>query len=222
MAQLTLEAKDGHSLGAYLATPASDSKGGVVVLQEIFGVNAHIRDVCDRYAAQGFHALAPALYDRSSVRNAELDYTKEDVQRGRALREEFSWDDTMHDIQAAIDVLTRSVDKVATVGYCWGGTIAFLSATRLPVAGAVVYYGGQIIPYVHEQAKAPLLMHFGAKDASIPPEMVQQIREAHPQADIHVYEADHGFNCDRRGSYDEKAATLAGERTLAFFEKVLA
>ena len=221
MAKLTIEAKDGHRLGAYMASPTGTSKGGVVVLQEIFGVNAHIRDVCDRFAAQGYHAVAPALYDRSSLRDAELDYTKDDVQRGRALREEFSWDDTMLDVHAAIDELSKNVEKVATVGFCWGGTIAFLSATRLPVAGAVVYYGGQIVPYVEERAKAPLLMHFGSRDASIPPEMIDQIRNAHPQAAIHVYDADHGFNCDRRGSHDETAASLAGKRTLAFFEDVL-
>lgn len=222
MADLTLETRDGHHLGAYLAMPTGDAKAGIVVLQEIFGVNAHIRDVCDRYAEQGFVAVAPALYDRSSIRDVQLGYTKDDVTKGRTLREEFSWDQTMMDVQAAVEELEKHVSKVATVGFCWGGTIAFLSATRLEVAGAVVYYGGQIIPYVREKPKAPMLMHFGSRDTSIPPDMVQRILEAQPKAEIHIYEADHGFNCDRRGSYDEPAATLANERTMAFFERVLA
>ena len=213
----TLTAADGHSLGAYRADPAGPARGGIVVLQEIFGVNGHIRDVCDRFTRDGYAAIAPALYDRSSLQNAELDYSGDDVSRGRALREEFSWDDTIKDVDAAADVLNGDGLKVAAVGYCWGGTIAYLSATRLDIDAAVVYYGGQIMPYIEEKERCPLLMHFGETDPSIPLSDVDAIHKAHPDAVVHVYSAGHGFNCDRRGSYDEAASKLAYERTLSLF-----
>lgn len=218
----TLTASDGHSLGAYRANPDGAPKGGIVVLQEIFGVNAHIRDVCDRFAREGYATVAPALYDRSSQKDAELTYEKEDMAIGRKLREEFSWDDTILDVAAAVEVLAQGGSKVGTVGYCWGGTISYLSATRLDIAAAVVYYGGQIMPYVNESARCPLLMHFGKNDASIPLTDVEAIQAAHPDAAVHVYDAGHGFNCDRRGSFDEAASKLATSRTLDFFGKLLA
>ena len=127
----TLSATDGHTLGAYRADPEGSAKGGIVVLQEIFGVNAHIRDVCDRFAEDGYAAIAPTLYDRSSHKNAELTYSKEDVAVGRKLREEFSWDDTILDVHAAVTVLGNEGMKVGTVGYCWGGSISYLAATRV-------------------------------------------------------------------------------------------
>lgn len=218
---LNLTASDGHLLGAYRADPGGSPKGGVVVLQEIFGVNAHIRDVADGFARDGFTAVAPALYDRSSRKDVELGYTKEDIEIGRKLREEFSWDDTVKDVEAAMKLLESDGLAVGTVGYCWGGTISYLAAVRLPIAAAVVYYGGQILPYVEEKERCPLLMHFGEKDASIPRETVETLRRAHPEAEIHMYPADHGFNCDRRSQYDERAAKQARERTLAFFGKNL-
>jgi carboxymethylenebutenolidase len=187
------------------------------VLQEIFGVNSHIRAVADGFAEEGFLAVAPALYDRSSVKGLEMGYTADDVQKGRALREECSWDDTVKDVEAAMLSLRNEGLRVATVGYCWGGSISFLAAVRLPLDCAVVYYGGQIIPYVNEKELCPLLMHFGRKDASIPMTDVEIIRGAHPNALIHLYDADHGFNCDPRPQYDEASAKLARERTLAFF-----
>ena len=219
---ITLTASDGHSLGAYRSDPGGAARGGIVVLQEIFGVNAHIRDVCDRFAHEGYAAIAPALYDRSSQTNTELTYEKEDVTLGRKLREEFSWDDTILDVEVAATALRDEGLKVGTVGYCWGGTISYLSATRLDIAGAIVYYGGQIMPYVNETGRCPLLMHFGATDASIPLSDVEAIQKAHPDAVVHVYEAGHGFNCDRRGGFDEKASKLATSRTLDFFGKLLA
>ena len=219
--KLILTAADGHTLGAYRADPAEPARGGVVVLQEIFGVNGHIRDVCDRFAREGYAAIAPALYDRSSLEDAELDYTGDDVARGRELREEFSWDDTMKDVDAAADVLKGGGLKVGTVGYCWGGTMAYLSAARLDIAAAVVYYGGQIMPYIDEKERCPLLMHFGETDHSIPLSDVEAIQKAHADAVVHVYTAGHGFNCDRRGSYDEAASKLAYERTLSFLQNAL-
>jgi carboxymethylenebutenolidase len=220
---ITLKADDGHELTAYSARPKAESqrRGGVVVLQEIFGVNRHIREVTEGFAAEGYFAIAPALYDRSSRRGVELGYTSDDVQLGRKLREEFSWDDSMRDIDAARSLLASEGLPVGTVGYCWGGSISFLAATRLDVQAAVVYYGGQILPYVEESERCPLLMHFGTKDESIPLESVETIRKAHPSATIHLYDADHGFNCNLRASYNETAARLARERTIAFFEQHL-
>ena len=215
--RLTLTADDGHSLGAYRADASGTARGGIVVLQEIFGVNIHIRDVCDRFAADGFTCIAPALYDRSSRRECELGYEAEDMAAGRKLREEFSWDDTVRDVAAAVAVLASEGLRVGSVGYCWGGTISFLAGTRLDVSAAVVYYGGQIIPYKDEKTRCPMLMHFGEHDAGIPLSDVEQIRAAQPGAAVHIYDAGHGFNCDRRGSYDEAAAKLARQRTIDFF-----
>ncbi|HEY7697599.1 MAG TPA: dienelactone hydrolase family protein [Vicinamibacteria bacterium] len=220
--RVRLRASDGHELSAYRAEPSKRPRGGVVVLQEIFGVNSHIRAVTDGFAAEGYLALAPALYDRSSVKDVEMGYTKDDIARGRDLREEFSWDDTVKDVEAAMNALRREGLRVGTVGYCWGGSISFLSAVRLPLEAAVVYYGGQILPYLNEKERCPLLMHFGKRDASIPPSDVAAIQKAHPEAIVHVYDADHGFNCDQRPQYDEASARLAGERTLAFFAVNLA
>ena len=219
---LTLTAEDGHELNAYRADPAGDAKGGIVVLQEIFGVNVHIRDVCDGFAKDGFSVVAPALYDRSSRKNFQVGYTPDVIAVGRVLRDEFSWDDTVKDVKAAADLLAADGLKVGTVGYCWGGTISFLAGVRLDIAGAVVYYGGQIIPYKDEAARCPMLMHFGEHDAGIPLSDVDQIKAAQPQADVHIYDADHGFNCDHRGSFNEAAAAQARERTMAFFAKNLA
>ena len=210
---LTLTADDGHTLGAYRADPAGAPKGGIVVLQEIFGVNKHIREVADGFAADG--------YVGSSKKGVQLGYEGDDIAIGRDLREEFSWDDTVLDVKAAVDVLKAEGLKVGTTGYCWGGTISYLAGCRLDVQAAVVYYGGQIIPYVDEKENCPLLMHFGEHDKGIPLSDVDAIKVAHPDADVHIYDADHGFNCDHRGSYNEAATKTARERTMALFAATL-
>ena len=215
--RLTLTAADGHSLGAYRADASGAARGGIVVLQEIFGVNSHIRAVCDGFAADGFTCIAPALYDRSSQKNCELGYEAGDIAAGRKLREEFSWDDTVKDAAAAAAVLAGEGLKVGSVGYCWGGTISFLAGVRLGVSAAVVYYGGQILPYKDEKTRCPMLMHFGEHDGGIPLSGVEQIKTAYPEAAVHIYDAGHGFNCDHRASYDEASAKLARQRTIAFF-----
>jgi carboxymethylenebutenolidase len=215
--RVRLRAPDGHEFGAYRSLPADRPRGGIIVLQEIFGVNSHIRDVADGFAAEGYLALAPALYDRSSVRDVEMGYTNDDIARGRALREEFSWEDSAKDVEAAMTALRGEGLRVGSVGYCWGGSISFLAAVRLPLDGAVIYYGGQILSYVKEKERCPLLMHFGKRDASIPPSDVEAIQREHPEALVYQYDADHGFNCDRRAQYDEASARLARERTLGFF-----
>ncbi len=220
--QLTLTASDGHSFGVYRADPAGTPKGGVVVIQEIFGVNQHIREVADGYAADGYLAMAPALYDRSSTRDAELGYTGDDVTAGLALRGEFSWDDSMQDVDAAAQVMREAGLKVGTVGYCWGGTISYLAGCRLDVQAAVVYYGGQIVPYIAESGRCPMMMHFGEHDHGIPLDDVRRIDAAHDEATVHIYDADHGFNCDHRGQHDAAVAALARERTLEFYARHLA
>ncbi len=219
--QLRLTASDGHAFGAYRADSGAAAKGGVIVIQEIFGVNRHIRELADGFAADGYLAIAPALYDRSSKRDVDLGYTPEDIAAGREYRTEFSWDDSMRDLQTVVDLMKSEGLSVGTTGYCWGGTISYLAGCRLDIQAAVVYYGGQIMPYVEEQARCPMLMHFGERDQSIPLADVEAIRRAHPDATVHLYDADHGFNCDHRSQYDAEAAALARQRTLAFFAQHL-
>ena len=214
---LTLKADDGHEFGAYRADPAGPAKGGIVVIQEIFGVNNHIREVADGFAADGYLAVAPALYDRSSVRDVQLGYESEDIQEGLKYRGEFSIDDAMLDVKAAADLLRSEGLKVGTVGYCWGGTVSYLAGTRLDVQAAVVYYGGQIMPHIDEAGRCPMLMHFGEHDHGIPLDDVRRIDATHDEATVHIYDADHGFNCDHRGQYNAEAAVLARQRTADFY-----
>jgi len=214
---INLTAEDGHSFGAYRADPSAVARGGIVVIQEIFGVNDHIREVCDGFAADGYLAIAPALYDRTDNKNCQLGYTPDDIAVGRDLKDVFSWDLCMLDVKAVVDVMTGEGLKIGTVGYCWGGTISYLAGTRLPVAASVVYYGGQIMPYVNEKEGCPMLMHFGEHDAGIPLDDVAAIGKAHPDAEVHIYDADHGFNCDHRGTYNEAAAVMARQRTMELY-----
>lgn len=216
---LTLTAADGHTLGAYRADPEGPSKGSLVVVQEIFGVNSHIRSVCDRFAAAGFTAIAPALFDRIEP-GIELGYTPDDVASGRDLKGKSPDDAALADIKAALDALPDG--KKGVVGFCWGGYLTWLSATRIDgVDAAVSYYGGGVASKASETPKCPIIMHFGEKDANIPMDQVDTVRNAHPDVPVYVYDADHGFNCDQRGSYDAKSAAEAWERTITFFEHEL-
>ncbi len=211
---IRLTADDGHELDAYEAGPA-DAAAGIVVVQEIFGVNAHIRDVVGRYAALGYRTVAPALFDRLE-RGVELGYTEETVTQGRAMRGAIDWDDTVRDVGAAVAHLSGN-GPVGVVGYCYGGSLAWLAAHSLPVAAAVGYYGGQIIQFTDRAPQAPVLLLFGEVDYMIPLSDVTEIMRAHPTVPVHVYPgADHGFNCDARDSYHPEAAAQALERTLAF------
>jgi carboxymethylenebutenolidase len=216
MAQtITLTAKDGHTLAAYRADPVGKPKGALVVLQEIFGVNSHIRRVTDDFAAEGYVALAPALFDRAE-RGVELGYDPASIASGRKIREQVALEGTLADLQAAIDQV-QPFGKVGVVGYCWGGSLAFLAATRLQgVAAAVGYYGGMIAAHAEEHPKAPVLLHFGETDQSIPMSDVAKVQKARPDVAIHVYKAGHGFNCDERGSYDAASAKTALDRTMSF------
>ncbi len=220
---IRLTAADGFELGAYRARPDGAVKGGVVVVQEIFGVNIHIRSVCDRYAAAGYLAVAPAIYDRIE-RDVEVGYEPDDIVRGRDIRAKADMANVIADVTAAAEGATGGGGKVGIVGYCWGGLIVYLAACRLgdKLACASGYYGGGIVSYLDEKPAMPLMLHFGSLDASIPLPEVERIGEAFPEVAIHLYEgADHGFNCDRRSQYNAEAAAQALERTLGLFAEHL-
>jgi carboxymethylenebutenolidase len=212
-----LRAADGFTLAAYRAMPENRPKGGIVVIQEIFGVNAHIRDVTDGYARAGYAAIAPQIFDRVE-RDVEMGYGPDDMTRGVGIaRGKLKMEQTLLDLQSAIDDASR-FGKVGVVGYCFGGLLTWLAACDLNgVAAAASYYGGGVAGALNRTPKCPVMMHFGERDAHIPLSDVDRVRKAHPGVTVHVYAADHGFNCDHRGSYDAAAAKLARERTLEFF-----
>lgn len=217
---IELTSADGAKLAAYRADPAGTPRGGLVVVQEIFGVNSHIRSVCDGFAADGYRAVAPAIFDRYEP-GVDLGYTPEDIARGRELRGRAGADAALADIAAA-RVVAAGAGNVGVIGYCWGGLLAWLAAARLPgLACAISYYGGGMPDAIGDAPRVPVLAHFGEQDAMIPLAGVQALAAAHPTATVHLYPAGHGFNCDQRGSYDAAAAARARERTLEFLrEKV--
>lgn len=218
-----LKSADGFVFPAYLARPAGKAKGAVVVLQEIFGVNSHIRAVADGYADKGYLALAPATFHRAK-QGVELGYTPQDIQAGAALKaqvEALPAPGVMPDIEAAIQYAAQA-GKVGVVGYCWGGLLAWRSACLLQgLAAASPYYGGGMTVGAEAGRKpmCPVLCHFGDQDHAIALETVEAFKKAQTQVDVQIYHANHGFNCDQRGSYDAAAAELARERTLAFFAR---
>jgi carboxymethylenebutenolidase len=217
---IELTAADGHKLGAYRADPAGKPRGALVVIQEIFGVNSHIKQMADGYAADGYLAIAPALFDRVQ-KNVDLGYSPEDIAKGREIRGKVSNDMALKDTEAAIKA-AAGAGKVGIVGYCWGGLVTWLAAAKLPgLSAAVPYYGGGILDNADLQPKVPLMGHFGDKDQHIPVEGVKKLAEKHKQHQIFIYSADHGFNCDHRGSYNAPAAQQARARTLEFLRKHL-
>lgn len=215
----TLAAEDGHRFSAYRAAPSGKPRGGLVVIQEIFGVNAHIKRVADGFAADGYLALAPALFDRVE-RDFAVGYGPADIERGRGIRGKVGWDLMVTDLRAAVGALRAEGLRAGAVGYCMGGTLAWLVATRIDgMAAAVSYYGGAVADFAGERPRCPVLLHFGETDASIPKEHWDRIRAAHPQIPTHLYPAGHGFNCDARASYHEPSARLARQRTLDFLRE---
>ncbi|HEV2675739.1 MAG TPA: dienelactone hydrolase family protein [Aliidongia sp.] len=218
---IELTAADGFKLGAYRADPDGTPKGAIVVVQEIFGVNGHIRNVADGFAAEGYVAIAPAIFDRAQP-GIELGYDQAGVDAGIKARSAIPLDGTLADLQAAIDAV-EDVGKVGIVGYCWGGTLAFAAAGRLAgLSAAVGYYGGQIVSsFLDVEPQIPIILHFGETDHGIPLTDVQKIIDRYPTLPIHTYQAGHGFNCDQRGSYDKPSAELALTRTLEFFRQHL-
>lgn len=218
-----LTASDDHQLDAYLARPTGEPIAGLVVLQEIYGVNQHIRSVADGYARDGLLAVAPALFDRVE-RGVELPYEGTEAKRGMAIRQKLDLDSTLKDVDAALEYVRRQTGrKSGVIGYCFGGLLAWLSATRLRSDVAVGYYAGGIGNFAAERPHAPVQLHFGKLDAHIPAEQVEKVHIAHPEVEIHWYDnAGHGFNCDMRSSYNPEAAAQARTRALAFLKKHLA
>lgn len=212
---IKLTAEDGVIIDAYRAEPAGKPRGGIVVLQEIFGVNAHIRRVADGFAAQGYLAIAPALFDRAKP-GVEMGYGPDDMEAGVGLLGRISPAKTMMDVAAAVKAASAG-GEVGVVGYCWGGSLAFAAAcTQDGLAAAVAYYGGNIAKMLDQPPKVPTMLHFGERDTHIPMSDVAAIKAALPDVPVHTYPAGHGFNCDARGSYDAPSAAQALDRTLAF------
>jgi carboxymethylenebutenolidase len=213
-----ITAADGHVLTAHVRAPSGAPRAGIVVLQEIFGLNRHIRSVADGFAGQGFLAVAPALFDRIEP-EAEVDY--DDYAGGRALVARLDPEQTMLDIAAAVSYAARA-GKVFVAGYCWGGALAYRTACRQPVAAAACYYGRLIIDMLDEVPRCPVIYHYGMEDSIISADNVNRVREARPEGIFHLYEgAGHGFNCESRKDYRPAAAALALRRTLSLFDAVL-
>ena len=215
---LNLTASDGQKFTAYLAQPSGTPKGGVVVIQEIFGLNSHVRGVTDEYAAQGYLAVAPALFDRIEP-GIELGYEADDITAGIAHKNTCGNDDPLNEIAAALNVV-KSAGKVGVVGYCWGGALTWLAACKIDgFAAASSYYGGGIGGLLDLTPKCPTIFHFGEEDHAIPLTEVDQLKAAHPKCPVHIYPAGHGFNCEQRGSFHPESRKIAFERTVDLFGK---
>jgi carboxymethylenebutenolidase len=211
----TLMARDGHTFGTYIAKPAGKARGGVVVVQEIFGLTPHVRAVADGYAQLGYLAVAPALFDRVA-RGIVLGYSTPEVEQGLGYRKQIPSAKAVLDIAAAA-AICRHAGKVAVIGFCWGGRLAWAAACEVPLGAAVCYYGGGIVDELPKTPKCPTLLHFGERDKSIPLSDVERIRAAYPAGLYHLYPAGHAFSNDERPqNYDAEASRLAGERTAAF------
>ena len=218
----TLRAADGHSFNAYVARPATEPIAALIVVQEIFGVNAHIRSVADGWARDGFLAVAPALFDRIQP-GIDLGYDPAGMQTAMSLFPKFDVDKAIVDVAAAVDFAAGATrKKVGVIGYCLGGTIAWLSATRLQPAAAVGYYGGRIGNYAAENPTCPVMLHFGSQDTHIPAAEVEKVHSAHPEVEIFWYDTGHAFNCEPRRSFNAVAAKEARQRSLDFLQKHLA
>ena len=216
----TIMARDGHEFQAWLVAAPARPRGALVVIQEIFGINAHIRSVTDGFAAAGYTAIAPSLFDRVR-RGIELGYSDEKQQEGAGYAKQIAPETALKDIAAATAVVRHS-GRTGAVGYCWGGRLAWLAACELPLACAVIYYG-KVADCLERQPRCPVMFHYGSADSSIPLSDVDRLRAAQPAATVHVYEgAGHGFNCEQRATYDAGAAALARTRSLEFFNRYVA
>lgn len=215
---IELTAADGHKLAAYRAEPAGKPRGGLIVVQEIFGVNSHMKRVTDSYAADGYLAIAPAFFDRVQ-RGVDMGYGPDDMTKGREFIPKMQWDTVIKDTGAGMENV-KSAGKVSVVGYCWGGTVAWVAAARLPgLACAISYYGGGIPGLLEEKPKCPVQFHFGENDQNPTLEAAKKIIAAHPTQASFIYPAGHGFNCEDRASYHAESAKLARERSVEFLRK---
>ena len=218
---IKLTASDGFKLGGYRADPAGAPKAAIVVIQEIFGVNHHIRSVCDRLAGEGYVAIAPSVFDRIEP-NFTSGYSPDEVTNARKFVANPDWAAMLRDTEAAIDAV-KDVGPVGIIGFCLGGSVAYAAATRLSgLRAAIGYYGGAIVRFADDKPKVPTQLHFGEKDAGIPLADVETIRTKRPDVEIFIYPgAQHGFGCDERASYDKTSADIARQRSLAFFAEHL-
>jgi carboxymethylenebutenolidase len=217
MPNIKLRASDGHEFDAHRVDPLEPARGGVVVVQEIFGVNRHMRAVAARFAAAGWSAIVPAFFDRVEP-GVELGYGPADFTRGRELVGKLQMSDVLLDLQAAIDAL-QQFNRVGTVGYCWGGAVVWLGAARLHgLHAAISYYGSRIVNHVDESPRVPTMLHVGRADASLPIEQVRELGRRYGDLAIHEYEAGHGFDCDHRPDFESTASAHAMTRTLAWLE----
>ncbi len=218
---IKLTASDNFQLGAYRADPKGAPKGAVVVIQEIFGVNHHIRAVCDRIAGNGYVAIAPAIFDRIEP-NFQCGYSPEEVAVARKFVANPDWAAMLRDTQAAIDAV-KDVGPVGIVGFCLGGSVAYAAATKLSgLTAAMCFYGGAIVRFADDKPKVPTQLHFGEKDAGIPLTDVEAIRAKRPDVEIYIYPgAQHGFNCEERASYDKASADIARQRSVEFLARHL-
>jgi len=218
MSNLTLTAKDEHQFQAYELLPSHPSNIGVVVLQEIFGVNKHIRSVCQRMADEGFHVVAPSMFDRFDP-GYESGYSAEEVEIAKTKVGNLNWDKALLDIEASVAHLKKSNAKVATMGFCLGGSLSFLGATRRLADAAVCYYGGRIPEFTEWDLLVPTMCHFGEHDKAIPMKGVNSVQQRYPDLPLHIYNAGHGFNCDLRADYEPESAALAWQRSVDFIQK---
>lgn len=219
MSTLQLRAADGNVLSAYVVKPQGTPRGAVVVVQEIFGVNSHIRRVAEQYAAEGYLTIAPALFDRFE-KDVNLGYDAAGMQQGIALMVRTTAEGTLADLNCAIDAVSRA-GSVGMVGYCWGGRATYLAACHANIAAGVAYYGGGIAQLLPDTPRSPVMFHFGERDSHIPLTDVDAIRKAYPAGIYHLYPAGHGFNCSERADFDAASARLAFERTIEFFRRHL-
>ncbi len=216
MSWIELKPEGAGPIAAWRSDPPGKPRGGVVVVQEIFGVNAHIRAVTDRFASEGYLAIAPAIFDHIE-KGFDVGYDAQSRERGMAIAGKLDFDQILRDVQAAIEV-AKEGGKVGVVGYCLGGSVAWAAAGGLSgLSAAVGYYGGRVIGMKTLKPKVPTMLHFGEKDQHIPIAGVKEVAALHPDVPVHIYPADHGFNCDHRDSYDAPSAALAWSRTIEFF-----
>jgi carboxymethylenebutenolidase len=215
---IELTAADGHKFSAYRADPAGKPRGVLIVIMEIFGVNSHIKAVTDGYAADGYLAIAPAMFDRVQ-KGLDIGYTPADIEIGRGVMQKMKLDDAVKDVTATLAEV-KSAGKAGIVGYCWGGTCAWKSASTVAgLSAAIAYYGGGIPGLIAEQPKCPVMFHWGETDGSIPLDKAKEVAAAHATQAHFFYPAGHGFNCDQRGSFNADSSKLARSRTLAFLQK---
>ena len=218
---IKLTASDSFQLGGYRADPATAPKGAVVVIQEIFGVNHHIRAVCDRLAGEGYVAIAPAIFDRVEP-NFQSGYSPDEIAVARKFVANPDWAAMLRDTQAAIDAV-KDAGPVGIIGFCLGGSVAYAAATKLSgLSAAIGYYGGAVVRFADDKPNVPTQLHFGEKDSGIPLSDVETIRAKRPDVEIYIYPgAQHGFHCDERPSYDKASSDIAWPRSLDFFAKHL-